>query len=63
MKAKVDQDLCAACGLCIELCPEVFEEAESGTARAKVDTVPPDAEDSCKDAADQCPVECIAIEE
>ena len=62
MKAIVDKDTCTGCGLCEELCPEVFELADD-VAKVKVDVVPADAEDTCKEAADTCPVEAIKLEE
>ena len=62
MKASVDQDMCTGCELCIETCPEVFE-MQNDTAVAKVDVVPPEAEETCRQAAEECPVEAIIIEE
>jgi len=62
MKAIVDKDTCTGCGLCEELCPEVFELTDD-VAKVKVDVVPADAEDTCKEAADTCPVEAIKLEE
>ena len=62
MKAVVDQDMCTGCELCIETCPEVFE-MQNDTAVAKVDVVPPEAEETCREAAEECPVEAITIEE
>jgi ferredoxin len=61
MKATVDQDLCVGCGRCPELCPDVFQMA-GDKAVAKVDEVPAEAEDACRDAAEQCPAEAIKIE-
>jgi len=61
MKATVDQDLCTGCGLCESTCPEVFE-LQDDVAVVKVDTVPKDAEESCKQAAEDCPVEAISCE-
>ena len=61
MKAFVDQDTCTGCGLCVGTCPEVFELGDSA-ARVIGDSVPPAAAKSCKDAADDCPVEAIRIE-
>ncbi len=61
MKATVDQDLCTGCGLCESTCPEVFE-MQDDVAAVKVDTVPKDAEESCKQAAEDCPVEAISCE-
>jgi len=61
MKAKVDPETCIACGLCAEVCPEVFEMTDAGPAEAKPGDVPPEAEATCRQAADDCPVEAISI--
>ncbi len=62
MKAIVDADLCTACELCTETCPEVFEMGDD-VAIVKVDIVPPEAEEATRQAADDCPAEAIIIEE
>ncbi|MFW6169782.1 MAG: ferredoxin [Planctomycetota bacterium] len=62
MKAVVDQETCTGCGLCPDICPEVFE-LNDDIACVTVDTVPPEAEDTCREAAESCPVEAISIEE
>ncbi|MDD4362641.1 MAG: ferredoxin [Atribacterota bacterium] len=61
MKATVDSDLCTGCGLCESTCPEVFE-MQDDLAVVKVDVVPQDAEESCKEAAEDCPVGAISCE-
>lgn len=61
MKASVDKETCIGCGLCEDTCPEVFV-MEGDIAVTKEGEVPADAADSCKDAADACPVEAISIE-
>ena len=61
MKATVTDD-CTACGLCVDLCPEVFEMGSS-IAQVKGDEVPADVEEQCREAADGCPAEAILIEE
>ena len=64
MIAIVDQDLCIGCGLCSDLCPEVFEMGDDDDkAKVIVGEVPEEVEDACRDAAEQCPVEAIQIEE
>lgn len=62
MKASVDQDTCVGSGMCTQTCPEVFE-MEGGKAKVKVDTVPEGAEDSCRQAADECPTQAISVQE
>ena len=62
MKVTVDQNSCIGCGACAAACPGVFELTDDGYAVAKVDAVPEDEADSCKDAADGCPVSAIQCE-
>ena len=61
MKAVVDPDLCTVCGLCVDVCPEVFE-MEGEIAIVIVDEVPEDAEDTAREAVESCPVEAITLE-
>jgi ferredoxin len=63
MKAKIDPDLCTGCGPCVDICPEVFELDDSGLAIVIVEEVPSDVEESCREAAENCPTEAISIEE
>lgn len=63
MKPIVDVDTCTGCGLCADVCPEVFELNEESIAEVIADPVPPEAEDTCRDAAESCPVDAIYIEE
>jgi ferredoxin len=62
MKATVNKDLCIGCGLCVDVCPEVFEMNDD-KAQAKVNPVPTELEGGCREAAAQCPVEAITIED
>jgi ferredoxin len=62
MRAIVDEETCIGCGLCAETCPEVFEMNDD-KAHVKVDEVPAAVAESCKEAAENCPVEAIQIEE
>jgi ferredoxin len=60
MKARVDPELCIGCNLCAETCAQVFR-MEAEKAIVYVDTVPKEAEESCKKATEDCPVDAIII--
>jgi len=62
VKAIIDEELCTGCELCVETCPEVFEMSDD-IATVKVGEVPEDAEDTAREAAEDCPSEAITIEE
>jgi ferredoxin len=62
MKARIDKETCTGCGLCVDTCPEVFD-IDGGLAIVKVSPVPSASADSCRDAANGCPVSAISIEE
>jgi ferredoxin len=62
MKAIVDQDACISCGLCPEVCPEVYRMNADDKAEAYVDPVPDAVLAKAQDAAEQCPVEAIIVE-
>ena len=62
MMAFVDKDMCTGCGLCPDICPEVFELIDD-VATVKVDIVPKESENTCREAADSCPVEAISLKE
>jgi len=56
----VDQEECIGCGLCADLCPEVFQLVDEKSV-----VIGPDKCDSCdiEAAVDSCPVEAITMEE
>ncbi|MGI6108840.1 MAG: ferredoxin [Eubacteriaceae bacterium] len=57
------KDGCISCELCTETCPEEFEMGPEGTAVVIHEDVPTELEDSVGEAADQCPVSVIEIED
>ena len=76
MKVWIDQDLCTGDGLCEEIAPSVFTLLDDGLAYVKQDgaalnnpggaqglaSVPPVMEDAVVEASEECPGECIFIE-
>lgn len=62
MRITVDTNQCVGCELCEDLCPEVFE-VQGGAVRACAEDIPLDLEAPCRQAAEECPTDAIAIEE
>lgn len=60
MKAFVDKETCIGCGLCADICPEVFE-IKGDVAVAQPGAIAAENEDNCKQAAEDCPVSAIKI--
>ena len=77
MKVWIDQDLCTGDGLCEEICPSVFTLLDDGLAYVKdgdqvmsepggaagMVAVAAGLEDAVTEAAEECPGECIFIEQ
>jgi len=59
-KITVDHELCIGCGVCVEICPEVFELRDEKSwviGEDKCDTC------DCEEAIVNCPVDAIEQEE
>jgi ferredoxin len=77
MKVWIEQKLCTGDGLCEEICPSVFTLQDDGLAYVKngvrvmtdpggaqdMVVVPDGLEDAVIEAAEECPGECIFIEQ
>jgi ferredoxin len=59
MKVRIE-DTCTACGLCCDICPDVFEMGDEMATVLAAD-VPGEYEDDVEQAADECPVEAIVV--
>ena len=62
MKVRIDKELCSGDEICVDICPEVFK-MEDEIAVVKTETVPEDAKEKCREAAEECPSEAIIIED
>ena len=61
MKVHVDPGVCAGFGVCLGLCPDVFELHDDGYAIVRVGEVPPELEEAVRKAASQCPSNAISL--
>lgn len=61
MKVQVDAGICAGFGVCLGLCPDVFELHDDGYAIVLVSEVPPEHEEQVSLAVSQCPSNAISL--
>jgi ferredoxin len=61
MKATISEE-CVSCGLCVEICPDVFEMGAE-YAQVKMAGIPAKFEAAVLQAAEECPVSAIAVEQ
>ena len=52
---KVNSEKCIGCGLCVSICPEVFEMNSEGKSKVKKQKDSP----CVKEAIESCPVQAI----
>jgi ferredoxin len=62
MKVKVDFDMCASTGGCMQVCPEVFEVRSDGYLYILQEEPGEDLHDKVRQAADLCPTAAIELE-
>ena len=60
MISKVDKDSCIGCGMCIDICPEVFQYDDEYKSECVMETIPEELKEKVAEAIDVCPVEAIA---
>lgn len=60
MKVDIDREGCIGCGVCTEVCPDVFHMANDGLS--EVIASPDGNEEAVHEAAESCPVEVIHVD-
>ncbi|KMO68665.1 ferredoxin [Mycolicibacterium chlorophenolicum] len=60
MRVTVDEDRCAGHGMCLTLCPEVFEMTDDGWAVAMPGEIPVEYEAATREAVENCPERAIS---
>ncbi|SES85668.1 ferredoxin [[Clostridium] polysaccharolyticum] len=63
MKTSVDQDTCISCGVCVSMCPDVYQFNDDEKSEPIVEEIPEELQDDAITARDSCPVDAIDIEE
>jgi ferredoxin len=62
MRAKIDQDVCIGCELCVGMAADVFQMNDDGKAES-YQAATSENENLVQDAIDSCPVSAIEWEE
>jgi ferredoxin len=62
MRVHVDSDYCGGHGVCVTVCPDMFELTDDGYARATVDEVPHAFLELVLRAARECPSQAIVVQ-
>lgn len=60
MNPSVNPDECIGCGLCEEICPDVFQMGDDGLAHVE-EGANCEAAGCCQEAADSCPTGAISL--
>ncbi|MDR3278991.1 MAG: ferredoxin [Synergistaceae bacterium] len=61
MAVKIDSDSCIGCGVCMQICPDVFGlDEEAGKATLLEPNETSEKADFIKEAIDSCPIGCIS---
>ena len=62
MRTFVDPDLCIGCGLCPDICEEIYTMNDENLAVAKDIEIPDELVEEVNDAVTSCPVDAIKVE-
>lgn len=62
MKVTVDQEVCIGCGMCIDICPEVFKFNDDSKSEVIPEANLEDVKEKVEEAKEVCPVDAIVVE-
>ncbi|HET6455049.1 MAG TPA: ferredoxin [Armatimonadota bacterium] len=63
MKPEIDESLCIGDGICVDICPEVFEMRDDNLAHVINEDPDASLNDKVQEAADACPTGAIIVHE
>lgn len=63
MRPEIDESLCIGDGICVDICPEVFEMRDDNLAYVIDENPDIGLHESVEEAADACPTGAIIIHE
>lgn len=63
MRPEIDESLCIGDGICVDICPEVFEMRDDNLAHVINEQPAPELHDKVSEAADACPTGAISLHE
>jgi len=63
VRPEIDESLCIGDGICVDICPEVFEMRDDNLAHVINEDPRPELHVQVNEAADACPTSAIAVHE
>lgn len=63
VKVIVDQDTCIGCGMCFDICPEIFVCNDDNKSEVSKEDAIENFGDKIREAQEICPVGAITVEE
>jgi len=63
VRPEIDESLCIGDGICVDICPEVFEMRDDNLAHVINEDPGPELHAQVNEAADACPTSAIAVHE
>jgi len=61
LKASVNKNSCIGCGICVDICPSLFELDPQGLSEATTTLINPSLTSKAQLAAEACPTSAISV--